>query len=383
MSTHTKTTLSNQDKSKLSTQEFQVEEICSLNSFDTQLQFETKVKNFFQLEKIQKKRILIVQSDLNDQNNSDLVSCARHVIVETRKNFANTSTNLIFLLISIPIEKVENFIGFQLSSWSCYHLDELEDETNEIPSFEYLTENSIGQLLDNKETNMDLKLMLEKLTYKACSLVYEKNSAHNQRTIRRVEIFNKLCSQNDAFVDAIVSIMKRLQHEKEDRFLNRSQLSKWLKLDAVKKSQMEKNLTLRKSCQNYFVAKLSPLLAYLLAKVDRFSNLDVLLNDETEWIGKLWLDLIRNRELVKLSYSEMLVDEKEKERFKCDSDWLTSSSSSSIHDLKACLPFFWILISQFDELYVKNKEISNAQSFDNLMSQLFESKTNQIFALVD
>ena len=133
VSTHSKSSVLNMVNAKfnfLNSHQKNNIECCVLQSFDTQQQFYSKVRGFFDNKKLtesaNEKHFLLIQADLNLKYSSDLIACSRHTIVESFKealekcpNRANLMENFyVVLIINIPKENVKNFIGFQLGkSW--------------------------------------------------------------------------------------------------------------------------------------------------------------------------------------------------------------------------------------------------------------------------
>jgi len=349
------TTYSKSELSSLDKERFDVFEICLLKSFDTQLQFEKKIEQFLATTTIDEPiRILLIQTDLNQIQNADLIACARHTIVEKLKEASSSLNKYIFLLINLPRENAKSFIGFQLGVWSCYHLDEIESESNIIPEFKCFKDKSLSNLIKQNETNMEPKLLLKHLAHNACSLIKDTNL---ERTIYRIDLFTKLCGQSEQFVNVILNRLVSLLKMKESE-IGAGLASKWLFREAANLRTIKYYSTLRRACLNYFESKLSPLLAYLLAFLDKYSNLDIYANalNETglEWKSTLWIDLLKNTEICPLNYSDMRIDNKEMREFECQSDWLIKSFQETTDEnkcLKPMLPFFWILVGQLNKLY--------------------------------
>lgn len=350
VTTHSKLILSSWDKNR-----FEVDEICFLKSFDTQLQFEKKIDEFL----VSNQRVLLIQGDLEHKNSADLISCARHTVVERFKQM-QTVNKFIFVLINLPKESVKNFIGYQLGYWSCYHIDEIESEPDDIPAFKFLKNKSLRNLLSdtlNKKTNLNLNTLLQKLAHNACSLIVDTNL---ERTIKRIDLFTHLCNSSEDFVNAIIQRLIQLLAEKEETGrMVRS--SKWLFNEAANLNTIKEYSTLRRACQYYFESRLSPLLAYLLAYIDQYSNLDVFacsLNEPlSKWKTDLWLGLIKNIDICKLDYDDMRTKDdtnEEMKKFKCQSDWIIKSFQDALDENKSIkpeLPFFWILVNQLNKLY--------------------------------
>ena len=436
VSTHSKSSVLNLANSKFQLpneiQKINIE-CCVLQSFDTQQQFYSRVRNFFDRKVSSKneKNFLLIQADLNLKYSSDLIACSRHTIVESFKEALEKSSNgktalmdnfYIVLIINIPKENVRNFIGFQLGYWSCYHLDELEEPLSDLPPFESLKSRPISRLLrealeesindkdsdtsmeiadENKtediKKTIDLGLLLKKIAHSACSLIVDTNLT---RTISRIEIFTRLCD-NKTFVNTIINRLVTLQEAKEE-YMPPESKNNWLIKDAANFKTINEYSTLRRACQNYFESRLSPLLGYLLSYVDSYSNLNVIsdsIENKIRWKLKLWINLLSDMDLCKFDYESMRSkgeDSIELRQFMCQSDWIVKNFRV-VHDdskrLNPSLPFFWLLINQLSDLYsnfiTSNRfsAINNSEnSFDlnlyaKVISNFFEE--TQLYKLIN
>jgi hypothetical protein len=328
----------------------------------------------------------LIQSDLDQTYSADLISCARYTIVEKYKLILKKD-KFIFVLINIPKENVKNFIGFQLGYWSCYHIDEIESESDDIPEFKYLKNKSLSDLLNEtlvKKTNMNLNTLLQRLAHNACSLIVDTNL---ERTIKRIDLFTSLCDSSSEFVNAIIIRLVGLLKEKERDYMRNP--GKWLFNEAAGLRTIKEYATLRHACQFYFESRLSPLLGYLLAYLDQYSNLDIFAKsiNRTQWKSDLWLGLIKNSEICRLNYNDMRsrdgTNNEEMKKFKCQSDWLIKSFHEAYDEsksLKPILPFFWILVNQLNKLYENfiesNKQSVNVNYFISYFNNLKSNQEN-------
>lgn len=342
---------------------------CLLQSFDTQQQFKSKIKQFIQNASSDKQQInlFIIQTDFSKKNSSDLISCARHSIVdeisESVKLDASALDNcFIILVINLTRENLKNFVGFQVGYWSCYHIDELDESNNYLPSFNVLRGKSLSLLLKEGLSNknridqtisnsIDLKLLLKKLAHQSCSLISDTNIT---RTIYRIELFIKLCD-NDEFLEALTNRLVSLQSEKETEYMTPDVSKNWLIREAADLRNVNQYSTLKRSCQNYFESKLAPLLAYILSVIDLYSNLDLFSDLDSDWRNKLWLNVLNNADICKIEYGDMRKkgdQDEELKQFFCKSDWLVRKLNDKTNEtLKPSLPFFWILINNLNQFY--------------------------------
>ena len=391
-------------------------DICQLQSFDTQQQFNNKLISYLEksiqsIKSNNEKYVLLIQSEYDKKNSSDLISCTRHAIVELFKenvNFKASYMENIFvcLIINIPKEKVKNFIGFQLSYWSCYHLDEIEEPLDDIPPFETLYNKPLSCLLkDSLENTMlteqmdtgliktnkyvNLSLLLKKLAHNACSLINDTNLS---RTIERIDLFTKLCD-NKPFVISLTKKLINLLEEKENpdnQYMTYDLVYNWLTKEAASFHLINQYSTLRRACQNYIESKLSPLLAFILSIIDLYSNLDTYYRSlvDSKWKCDLWLNIMDNNELCKIEYKDMRSKDafsNELTQFNCQSDWLIKKFTDQFdqnREFRPSLPFFWLLNTQLNQLYsnyyeslINKRMMNTSESYANTISKFFTNSS--------
>ena len=358
---------------------------CLLQSFETQQQFLLKVKNFLNDggSGSLKPRLLVIQCNFDKKYDDDLLSCARYTIVEQFKEFSRNNAeseqannNFIMLLITLAKENSKKFIGFQVSHWACYHVDDLDESNNYLPSLEAMKSKSLSEILsdglevpninvtptdeDDIEVDIDsaalrvinLKHFFKKIAHQACSLILDTNL---ERTIERIELFVNFCD-DETFLKTITKRMVDLQKEKESTLSTYENARNWLCKEVADLKNINEFSTLKRSCQNYIEIKLSTLLAFLLAKIDFFSNLDIF-EESIPWKCDLFVQILEKNDFLPIYISEMRdeVRNVELKQFVCNSarfkknfkDQTTLSLTEC--KLRPCLPFFWILINQLND----------------------------------
>lgn len=180
---------------------------CILQSFETQQQFSAKIKSFlngptFTEEMSQDyDRFMIVQCDFSKKYDGDLLSCARYTIVEQIKQYAQSHPGAplnanIVLLVILAKENSKKFIGFQISEWACYHLDDIDELAHYLPHLSSMKSTSLSSILKSAleasvaetchKNTLELKTFFKKIAHQSCSLICDTNMS---RTIDRIEIF--------------------------------------------------------------------------------------------------------------------------------------------------------------------------------------------------
>lgn len=123
----------------------------------------------------------------------------------------------------------------------------------------------------------------------------------------------------------------------------------WLVKEVADLKQINEFSTLRKSCLNYVESKLTPMVAFLLSKMDLYCNMDLLTEQSREnssWMNEMWLSALNDEEIFKLSYEDMRINDTQRKEFECK-QWPSGVRSDQ---LRARLPFFWIVINKLGDL---------------------------------
>jgi hypothetical protein len=364
-------------------------ENCVLQSFETQQQFELKIKNFLSKLKNNQssKQLLLIQCNFDDNSYYDLISCARFTICEQIKEYSDRREDLkngyIIFLINLDRQRSKHFVGFQVGHWSCYHIDEIDTTVDYLPSFQNLRNKSLSVLIEEamadlgnkpKETRLNLSLLIKSLAQEACSLIDDTSL---MRTIQRIELFTKLCDDSE-FLYGFCDRLMKLQRQKP---IEKTGLAKnWLIKEAASSENINEFTTLKKSCKNYIQSKLSPLMSFIISKLDSYSNMDVLIEaieSHIDWKRELWLRIFKDDKLFKINYEDMCKKDfnEEIKRFFC----VTNFSGANTHShLKINFPFFWILSENFNDL-THNFFITSVSAFSDLADNSIKSNLYQTF----
>lgn len=123
----------------------------------------------------------------------------------------------------------------------------------------------------------------------------------------------------------------------------------WLIKEVADLRQISECSTLRKSCQNHIESKLTPLIAFILSKLDMYDNMDVIHDrrnwEARPWLRDMWLWALGDEEMFKLSYDDMRSDNTQRKEFECR-QWPRERSDQ----MHARLPFFWLVVNKLDDL---------------------------------
>ena len=315
---------------------------------------------------------------------------------------------MLFVVLIVQVPKISGgcIAGFQSSKWFCYHIDDLQDEL-QMGSVLQFYKVSIGELLsiaarrpgysqqeaqgaggmENGGVSKEDRYLqffvnlLKSIVFTSCSKVVDIHGSQanasesldatnrinvaalaSTRKIKRIELLLKMLKPNDgiaanrSFCQSIIKHLAVLQTQREVE-MGMIEISRtWMSREVTKLSNVVGHGTLKNSCRNIIEARLTNLFAGLLAFIDVNANLDLLLVDEkssdSAWLVALWLDLFDNDEFMStsLTYASkfLTLSKQEKSEFVCSN--IALSSNVNENQLRARLPFSWLMISQIDQM---------------------------------
>ena len=357
--------------------------------------------------------VFIIQCD-SGQFYQELINCARFTIIDEFAKYdvssAAQAQQKLFVVLVVQVPKISGgcIAGFQTSKWFCYHVDDLQDEL-QMGSVLQFDKVSIGELLSvaarmpgdassNKAVEMENGVskadryfqffinLLKSIVYTSCSKVVDINAAQanasdaidaarkrnnpnnngnvsalaSTRQIKRIDLLLKLLQPNEGvvakerFCQCVVKHLAVLQTQREIDTSTLDLSRTWMSREVSRIANVVRHGTLKNSCRNYMDMRLTSLFAGLLAFVDVNANLDLLLVDEksdSAWLVALWLDLFDDDEFMaaSLTYSSrfLTVNQREKTEFVCSN---IAPAGSSDNQLRARLPFSWLMINYLDRL---------------------------------
>ncbi|KAL3881513.1 hypothetical protein ACJMK2_027945, partial [Sinanodonta woodiana] len=120
----------------------------TLQSFDTEQQFNRKIRSF--LESSTKEEILLVVQCTSGDTNANLVACARYCILDEHQKATDRRTAACHVILIIQLPRIAGgcFTGFQCGQWHSAHIDDLRAHKGEIPSILEMLGKSVGSLME-------------------------------------------------------------------------------------------------------------------------------------------------------------------------------------------------------------------------------------------
>jgi len=146
--------------------------------------------------------------------------------------------------------------------------------------------------------------------------------------------------------------LHQLLQEKDQRTPNQG--NEWLQTEALHRTVNETG-TFKKALWRRFQSVVAPILAEVIAYVDRDGNLEMAASGDT-WVFNLWLKIFGDSFLSKLSFESFMSQEGDIEVVR--SKVPVSKSGNGLHSFQNKFPFSWLLKERIDELYREARSIA-------------------------
>ena len=128
----------------------------------------------------------------------------------------------------------------------------------------------------------------------------------------------------------------------------------WLE-DEAKSCTVKETGTFKKALWRRFQSVVAPILAEVIAYIDRDENLE-LAASEHPWVSRLWLNMFENDSFTDLNYGMFMFREEDVERVRSKVPVLKSGYQSHVFPCK--FPFSWLLKRHIDEMYREARSIA-------------------------
>ncbi|XP_068731195.1 E3 ubiquitin-protein ligase rnf213-alpha-like [Montipora capricornis] len=367
-------------------------EFMTLQQFQTEQQFRTLVRCFFERLGGGCPGILIVQCDSGDDNFS-LIAGARHILMEERNNapelldLAKIEPVHIVLVVQLP--RISggccNFVGFQGGKWMSVHIDELRPPGGNTPSIEHLIDRPISELFrmqpgtGKKAQMLAVNLLRNSVQAAACRVDNEAGSC--DRSTQRIELLLQLLPENFerindemTFASVLVQRTYNLLKESESTAYSASQ---WLYAEALSGTGVQEWGTFRKALWKRVYSSVVPILAEIIALTDTDSNLNLMKNGSS-WLPTVWLRILANPNISDLSYSKIIspVTNAVRERVQ------VLGSGAGGHTFQCMFPFSFLVKQQVDNLLQSASSVaatSSACLVECLRDLIKTSETGRLF----
>ena len=129
---------------------------------------------------------------------------------------------------------------------------------------------------------------------------------------------------------------------------------RWLK-DVAKACTVNENGAFKKALWRLFQYVVAPILAEVIAYVDRDGNLELAVSKDP-WISNLWLNVLEDNSFATINYGMFMTGEEDVNVVRSKVPVLKSGYRG--HVFQCRFPFSWILKERIDELYREAKSIA-------------------------
>lgn len=146
--------------------------------------------------------------------------------------------------------------------------------------------------------------------------------------------------------------LHKLLQEKDQRAPNQG--NDWLQVEALHRTVNETG-TFKKALWRRFQSFVAPILAEVIAYVDRDGNLELAASGDT-WVFNLWLKIFGDSSLSELSFESFMSQEGDISVVR--SKVPVSKSGYDLLAFQNKFPFSWLLKERIDELYREARSIA-------------------------
>ncbi|KAK2553290.1 E3 ubiquitin-protein ligase rnf213-alpha [Acropora cervicornis] len=331
----------------------------TLQQFQTEQQFRSLVRLFFERNGGDCSGILIVQCDSGDDN-FNLIAGARHILMEERNNAPEllglSKIKPVHIAVVVQLPRIaggcRNFVGFQGGQWMSFHIDELRPPGRNTPPIDHLINRPISELFcdaneTQQETTKKVKLLAVNLLrncVQAAACRIDNEGGTPDRSTQRIEL-----------------LLQLLPEDFEES--GGTGVQEWG--------------TFRKALWKRVYSSVVPILAEIIALADTDSNLD-LMKDGSPWVSILWLRILANPRISEMSYSKMIspVTNSVRERVQ------VLGSGARGHTFQCMFPFSFLVKHQVDKLLNSAFSVaatSSATLVESLRDLIANSETGRLF----
>ena len=274
-------------------------------------------------------------------------------------------THVLFIVQLPRVAGGTAFTSFQGGPWTSIHIDELTCPTGANQVVKYALSEPLHQFV-NMLVEKDEEIPSE---FKVCTRIKDNIqlavsrivSAHTYKQMERViDILLELMpdkaptelgkamlmlklitllyinifyiSDSDTFIGCLVIRLKHLLEQRDESIPNPE---KWAVDTALNRHQLQANFTLVNSIRKLMDVQIQRILSYIVSRIDKNSNLDLLRGDNNPCIKKFWLSLFNNITFLQFDYNAIVT-----------SSVPVTNVKGQIYCCK--FPFSWELIDQIE-----------------------------------
>eukprot|EP00118_Oscarella_pearsei_P021368 m.239300 g.239300 ORF g.239300 m.239300 type:complete len:5831 (+) comp40181_c2_seq5:266-17758(+) len=391
-------------------------EFISLQQFDTEQHFCSRVAKFFSQTGDPGDKLLIVSCEAGDVN-EDLVACARYLVQEQRGTQDEDKTRdgekttepqaqavcrHVVFVIHLPRVVGGCFDGFRGGPWTEVHIDDLRPakQARELSITSLVGRrlstlfgtvpdqraDSEGSEVDETEAKVrfihqdavvSAAVLLRSCVHEAVSRLDDPAGTSSKSANTRLCLLLRLLPENEAAVALVPMfytelkrrVVKLLADKEEWEGEERSR--EWVKNEALSQNSVQAGGTFRHSLWLRVVKVVTPILAEVIAFMDADSNLVLLqeaANGSPSWRTDLWLEIFSSSQLTPLHYTDFLSPTEHQLRQRI----LVKGSGYQGHVFDAQFPFSKLVKDEVNGVIDKAKELAGGESFLKTLERLFD-----------
>ncbi|XP_037112942.1 E3 ubiquitin-protein ligase rnf213-alpha isoform X6 [Syngnathus acus] len=320
--------------------------LLSLQQFDAEHLFLKEIRNFLtadeqNLHEGPGDKVLIVQSEFKEATHSlHLIASAKYSAVnEITKITQDGLDSRVFVYFITRLPRVQGgtcYVGFHGDPWTSVHLDDLRKPKDIFTGIRKLQNTTICQLFETKmnqpqaleageagevgevgdaneeepdpmdvehnkdDTGLDTTALVRSCVQSAVGMLRDQQG-RGWRSTQRLETLLILLSDTDQVKGDFLQILKNrlyLLLASESNFSSAS--SNWVNLVASNIDALQEGGTFCHSLWKRIQAVVTPALAQLVSVIDADQNLDILLEDHSPSVKRLWLHIFADDKLLEI-----------------------------------------------------------------------------------
>ncbi|XP_050390801.2 E3 ubiquitin-protein ligase RNF213 [Patella vulgata] len=370
-----------------------------LQSFDTEQQFCKEIRSFSQKAE-DETRILIIQSDSQIANRS-LVKCAQYCVDD---NLPKDLVNFhVIFIIQLDRISQQRFTGYQGGKWHCLHIDDLHPTKDFGATLMQMQHLSMADLFRRSDYRCEIseepitpndiqpegktspvftdQYIISQITARVQAAVGRVSDDKNLfgRPADRVSILLRLLNDAEGeFSQGIIRLISYLIKQKEEK-MGIYFAEKWLAKEACKPDNINKAGTFRRAWCQYLEEKITPILAGIIAHIDKNLNLNIIV-ESTDWKKSVWLKILGRPSVCGLKYTDLISTEKMEEL----NEFVVRNTGYGRQSFQAIFPFSWLFYDLTETaLHTSVREDPSLTGEEIVKHTVHVIEKNELFKILD
>ncbi|XP_077969852.1 E3 ubiquitin-protein ligase rnf213-alpha-like isoform X1 [Styela clava] len=306
--------------------------LLSLQQFQTEQDYIKRLEEFFKFcnkepsdnQNLPKQNvaILLVQCP-QAHKHGQLISCARYGLLNKIDEIKGTTKKVVIAFLLSTERRlatndtsceVQNLVLQHTSSSEIIYVDELR------PTFKSLNltsqfyekticdvlemgKNSISPTKEEDDLGIHMPTLLLDCVCEAMTKIKSREKNEN-RHLERIKVFSQLCSHDDlgyAFLDILMTKMIEIYRGRQDEM---DTGRNWIVNEACSAEKLQEGGTFAKTLWLCMKKHVSNMLAYIMSKIDRNNNLDLIASKKKQDVDMrdMWLEMFQS---YRLQWEEM------------------------------------------------------------------------------